>query len=80
MLFRGGWEGDKENKLGKTSLYFKLPEGTKAIADSGYKGISEKVTVTRHGQTKELKQFLGQAKNRQESLHSMLKSFRGFGG
>ena len=37
--------------------------------------MPEKVTITRDGQSKDLKQFLGRAKNRQESLHTRLKSF-----
>ena len=38
--------------------------------------MPEKVTVTRAGQSKELREFLGRAKNRQESLHAKLKSYR----
>ena len=72
-MFRGGRKDDKV--LDKTALYHMLPPGKKAIADSGYEGMPEKVTITRHGQSKELKQFLGRAKNRQESLHTRLKSF-----
>lgn len=74
-MFRGGTKNEKKEKMDKNALYFKLPDGKKAIGDSGYEGMPEKVTVTRDGQSKELKQFLGRAKNRQESLHSRLKSF-----
>ena len=75
-LFRGGRKADKDDEMDKTSLYFQLPAGKKAIADSGYVGMPEKVTITRDGQSSELRKFLGRAKNRQESLHTRLKSFR----
>lgn len=75
-IFRGGTKNDKKDQLDKSSLYFKLPMGKKGIADSGYEGMPEKLTLTRSGQSKDLKQFLGRAKNRQETLHSRLKSYR----
>lgn len=75
-LFRGGKKEVKIEDRDKSSLYFKIPLGKKAIGDSGYEGMPEKVTCTRHGQSKELKQFLGRAKNRQETLHAKLKSYR----
>ena len=74
-MFRGGKKDDEEGDLDTTALYHMLPEGKKAIGDSGYEGMPEKVTITRDGQSKDLKQFLGRAKNRQESLHTRLKSF-----
>ena len=37
--------------------------------------MPEKVTITQEGQSEDLKKFLGRAKNRQESLHTRLKSF-----
>ncbi|KAL7536423.1 hypothetical protein ACHAWF_013824 [Thalassiosira exigua] len=76
-MFRGGTKQDKEKDM--DALYYKLPAGKKAIGDSGYDGMPEKVIVTREGHSKELKQFLGRAKNRQESLHTRLKSFRALG-
>ena len=48
--------------------------GKKAIGDSGYAGI-DNVTITRGQHSKELKKWLGRAKNRQESLHCRLKAF-----
>ena len=74
-MFRGGKKDDDEGDLDTTALYHMLPKGKKAIGDSGYEGMPEKVTITRDGQSKDLKQFLGRAKNRQESLHTRLKSF-----
>ena len=72
-MFRGGRKGDKQ--LDKAALYHKLPAGKKAIGDSGYEGMPSKVTITRHGQSEELKQFIGPDKNSQESMHTRLKSF-----
>ena len=72
-MFRGGKKG--EENLDTTALYHVLPKGKKAIGDSGYEGMPEKVTITREGQSEDLKKFLGRAKNRQESLHTRLKSF-----
>ena len=72
-MFCGGKKDDKI--LDKSALYHQLPKGKKAVADSGYEGMPEKVTITRHGQSKELKQFLGRVKNRQESMHTQLKLF-----
>lgn len=77
-VFRGGRKNDKKHD--KTALYWKLPVGKKAIGDSGYAGMPDKVTVTKDGQSKALKQFLGRAKNRQESLHTRLKSFNVLSG
>ena len=74
-MFRGGKKDDDEGDLDTTALYHMLPKGKKAIGDSGYEGMPEKVTITRDGQSDDLKQFLGRAKNRQESLHTRLKSF-----
>ena len=73
VMFRGGKKGDQS--LDTTALYHLLPDGKKAIGDSGYEGMSEKVTITRPGHSREMKQFLGRAKSRQESLHSKLKFF-----
>ncbi|KAL7499474.1 hypothetical protein ACHAWT_007755 [Skeletonema menzelii] len=59
----------------RTALYFQLPEGKKAIADSAYEGIPEKVTVKRYGQDREVTEFIDRAQNRQESYHSRLDSY-----
>ncbi|EJK49115.1 hypothetical protein THAOC_32038 [Thalassiosira oceanica] len=56
------------------NLNFLFLTGKKAIGDSGYSGI-DNVTITREGHSREMKQWLGRAKNRQESLHSRIKSF-----
>lgn len=77
-MFRGGRKNDKT--LDKSALYSQLPPGKKAIADSGYAGMPEKVTITKGGQSKDLKGFLGRAKNRQESIHTRFKSFNVLSG
>eukprot|EP00984_Skeletonema_dohrnii_P017462 scaffold7958_cov80-Skeletonema_dohrnii-CCMP3373.AAC.3 len=59
----------------RSALYFQLPPGKKAIADSAYEGLPEKVTVKRDGQQKEVIEFIDRAQNRQESYHSRLDSF-----
>ena len=71
VIFRGGGKNDKN--LDKTALYPLLPPGKKAIGDSGYKGMPQKVTITRGKHSPEMKKFLARAKSRQESLHSKLK-------
>lgn len=60
----------------RNALYFMVPKGKKAIGDSGYSGIYN-VTITREGQSRELKQWLvaWKSKDRQDSLHSRIKSF-----
>ncbi len=55
-------------------LYWKMPKGTKGIGDSGYVGI-ENVIIYKQEHSSEFKEFLGKAKNRQETLHTWLKSF-----
>ena len=52
-----------------------MPEGTKAIGDSGYAGQDDKMIIYRQEHSAEFKKFLGRVKNRQETLHSRLKSF-----
>lgn len=64
---KDGWD--------RSALYFRLPKGKKAIADSAYEGIPEKVTVKRNGQEKEVTEFIDRAQNRQESYHARLDSY-----
>jgi hypothetical protein len=53
-----------------------IPEGRRAVGDSGYKGEPNKVTITREGQTKELKKYLARVKSRHETFNARIKSFR----
>ena len=59
---------EEEEFAREKSLY---PRGKVTSRGSGI----DNVTITREGQSRELKQWLGRAKNRQESLHSRIKSF-----
>jgi hypothetical protein len=53
-IFRGG---KKKETKDPEALQFQIPEGKKMIGDSGYKGESEKVTITREGDSDNLKKF-----------------------
>ena len=75
-LFCGGTKDIPIEKWDKNSLYFMLPTGKKAIADSAYKGIPEKVTVALDGQPKEVKDFINGAKAREESYHWRLATYQ----
>lgn len=81
-VFRGGRKDMKKDDWDHEALYWKMPKGTKAISDSGYVGIEDKVIIYRQEHSSEFKEFIGRAKNRQESrmnrqesLHIRLKSF-----
>ncbi|KAL7537796.1 hypothetical protein ACHAWF_011304 [Thalassiosira exigua] len=74
-LFCGGNLNQPKQDWDKRALYFKLPPGKKAIADSAYKGIPEKVTVALDGQSKTAKDFLNAAKARQENYNWRLKTY-----
>lgn len=78
-MFRGGTKDLAKDKWDRNSLYFKLPPGKRAVGDSGYVGVPEKVTATRDQHSSAFKSFLGRAKNRQESFHTRLKSFNVLG-
>ena len=59
----------------RSALYFQLPKGKKAIADSAYEGMADKVTVKRDGQDKAVIDFIDRAQNRQEAYHARLDSY-----
>ena len=67
---------ERRDNWDNASLYFRLPAGKKAIGDSGYKGIPEKVTITLDGHSKRAKDFINRAKARQESYNWRLKTYR----
>jgi hypothetical protein len=73
-VFRGGDRDDKSN-WDRESLYFKMPPGMRAVGDSGYGGEPDKITVSKSEHSKEMREFLARAKNREESLHSRFSSF-----
>ena len=69
--------GDKEDKANwdRESLYFKMPHEMRAVGDSGYGGEPDKITIYKSEHSKEMREFLAHAKNREESLHSRFSSF-----
>ena len=75
-IFRGGKKKDqKQEDWDTNSLFFAVPDGVMGVADDGYRGEPKKIVTTKSEHSSEMKNFLGRAKNRQESLHSRLKSF-----
>lgn len=48
-IFRGGTTKEKKENWEKNSLYFKIPEGKRAIGDSGYAGEPEKNAISLPG-------------------------------
>jgi hypothetical protein len=74
-MFRGGKVATKVEDRDQEALFFKIPEGKLAVGDSGYKGEPEKIVCTDEDHHPALKKFMGRAKNRQESLHTRLRSF-----
>ncbi len=74
-FFCGGTQDMPKDEWDEASLYFKLPDGKKAVADDAYKGISEKVTVSLDGHSKQVRDFINRAKARQESYHWRLASY-----
>ena len=72
-IFRFG--GGDENNPGP-NLRDKIPEGKRAVADSGYKGEDGKTcSITRQSDSKEMKEFKARAKSRQEVFNSKVKAF-----
>ncbi len=55
--------------------YFKSPIEKKAIGDSAYVGLPEKVTVKRPGHSQDVFRFLDRAQNRQETYHARLENY-----
>lgn len=72
--FRGGKKNDKKNWK-KDSLYFKLPDGVKAVGDSGYAGQPDKVVVTTEAHAAATKQLFARMKSMQETCFKRMKHF-----
>ena len=70
--FRGGKKGEPKDPH---ALIFQIPDGKKAIGDSGLQGEPNKITTTRPEDSAEVKVFKGRVKSHQETFHSRLKSF-----
>lgn len=75
VLFRGGKLNEPRHLWKKESLYHLLPKGIKAIGDSAYCGMPEKVTVSIEGHSEQSMKFINRAKARQENYHHRLKDF-----
>jgi hypothetical protein len=73
-VFRGGTVKTKVEDRDQEALYFKIPKGKLAVGDSGYQGEPEKIVCTDDDHDPALKSFMGRAKNRQEALHTRLRS------
>ncbi len=84
-FFRGGtqvstnWQRN-EATWDKNALYFKIPEEKKLIGDSGYKGKLSKISTTVDDHFDKVKEFFAQAKSRQETINTRLKSFNVLSG
>jgi hypothetical protein len=59
-----------------TGLMARIPEGKRAIGDSGYGGEPNKVSVSRSDDDKETKKFKARVKSRHETFNGRLKNFR----
>jgi hypothetical protein len=57
-------------------LKAKIPDGKRAIGYSGYKGESDKVSITREGHSDNIRKYCGQVKSRHKTLNSCLKGFK----
>jgi hypothetical protein len=66
---------DHPDTWDKNALLHQIPERNKAIADSAYEGLSDKVTVKRPGHSQEVFTFVDRAQNRQETWHGRLESY-----
>jgi len=75
-MFCGGSMDTPKEDWDKGSLYNALPAGKKAVGDSIYEGVPEKVTVVRNGHSRQVKDFLNRILAREESAHGRLHSFR----
>jgi hypothetical protein len=56
-----------------TALIDKIDQGF--IGDSGYRGDPKKVSITRPGDSIEMKRFKAQVKSRHEAFNGRIKSF-----
>jgi DDE superfamily endonuclease len=56
-------------------LKAKIPDGKRAVGDSGYRGEPSKIAITREGDSKAVKHFKARVKSRHETFNARLKSF-----
>ena len=74
-VFCGGKTDEPKSLWDKTALFWQLPKGKKAIGDSAYIGLPDKVLVSLDGHSKKVRGFINRAKARQESYHWRLKTY-----
>ena len=53
---------------------FTSPMEKKAIGDSAYEGLPEKVAVKQPGHSRDVFRFLDRSQNRQEAYHAQLEN------
>jgi DDE superfamily endonuclease len=56
-------------------LIDQIPNGKRAIGDSGYRGEPSKVAITRDGDSAEVKKYKARVKSRHETFNARLKGF-----
>jgi hypothetical protein len=59
-----------------SGLMSHIPEGKRAIADSGYKGEPTRVTTHRENHSKEMRKFINRVRARHENFNARIKSFK----
>jgi DDE superfamily endonuclease len=57
-------------------LIDQIPDGKRAIGDSGYRGEPNKVSVTRQGDSDAVKRFKARARSRHETFNGRIKGFK----
>jgi hypothetical protein len=57
-------------------LKSKIKDGKRGIADSGFRGEPEKLSISREQDTAEVSEMKRRAKSRQETVFSRLKNFQ----
>lgn len=72
VTFNGGKKKDAHKNINCLSM--RIPEGKRAIADSGLKG-SAKASTPKPGHSKEAKLFMSRVRSRMETLFKRFKDF-----
>lgn len=75
VLFRGGRLDEPRESWDPAALYSRIPEGKKAIGDSGYVGTPEKCTIAMDEHSDWVKHIINRVKARQENYHKLMKDF-----
>jgi hypothetical protein len=74
--FWGGNHDEPHEAWDSAALYTCIPEGKKAIGDSGHIGKPEKCTVAMDEHPKWVIQMIYRIKAHQENYHCLMKDFR----